>query len=137
MKYIINTDGGARGNPGPAAAALIIKTGDGKEISRKGIYMGIATNNEAEYLAVEKALETIILSPEKVSEIEIEIRSDSLLVVKQLANEWKIKNKRLKVYYQKIKELEEKIGKVVYMYIPRSQNFETDFIVNITLDRKN
>lgn len=136
MKYIINTDGGSRGNPGPAAAAFIIKTSDGERINQKGIYMGIATNNEAEYLAVEKALEALILSNDDTSKIEVEIRADSQLVVKQLSNEWKIKNQRLKTYHQNIKELEAKMGKVDYVYIPRTQNFEADLIVNITLDSK-
>lgn len=136
MKYIINTDGGSRGNPGPAAAAFIIKTSDGEKINQKGLYMGIATNNEAEYLAVEKALETLLLSHKNTSGIEVQVRTDSQLVVKQLSNEWKIKNARLKAYYQNIKELEVKIKNVNYVYIPRAQNIEADLIVNITLDSK-
>lgn len=137
MKYIINTDGGARGNPGPAAAAFIIKTSDGKEVKQKGIYMGVATNNEAEYMAVEKALEALMLSYDDTSGIDVEIRADSQLIVKQLLNEWKIKNDRLKAYYQNIKKLEVKMSKVNYVYIPRDQNHEADLIVNITLDSKN
>lgn len=135
MKYIINTDGGARGNPGQAAAAFIIKTDSGKKVNENGISMGIATNNEAEYLAVEKALEALILSNEDTSGIEVEIKSDSKLVVNQLSNLWKIKNERLRAYYKNIKVLEQKMAKVKYIFIPRTQNFEVDLIVNITLDK--
>lgn len=137
MKYIINTDGGSRGNPGPAAAAFIIRTTDGKEISRQGIYMGMGTNNEAEYSAVEKALESLVLSNDDTSGIEVEVRADSQLIVKQLSNQWKIKNGRLRAYHQNIKKLETKLAKINYVYIPREQNMAADLIVNLTLDSKN
>ncbi len=136
MKYIINTDGGARGNPGPAAAAFIIVSGDGKEIYQKGIYMGIATNNEAEYFAVEKAIETLIIFAGNTLEIEVELRADSELVVKQLSNLWKLKNERLKVFYRNIKQLEDRIENITYIYIPRAQNHKADLIVNTTLDNQ-
>lgn len=136
MKYIIYTDGGSRGNPGSAAAAFIIKSASGEKIFEKGIYMGIATNNEAEYTAVEKALEQIIKDHKDLPSISLEVRADSQLVVNQLSDEWKIKNDRIRVFYHKIKELEANFAGVTYKYIARALNFEADAIVNITLDNR-
>lgn len=135
MKYIIYTDGGSRGNPGHAAAAFVIKDADGKKLFEKGVYMGIATNNEAEYTAVEKALEFIIENNKDLSSIEIELRADSQLVVNQLSDEWKIKNDRIRVFYTKIKRLEVNFSDISYNYIARSLNFEADAVVNSTLDK--
>lgn len=134
MKYIINTDGGSRGNPGRAAAAFIIRDCVGKKIKQQGFYLGMATNNEAEYQAVVNALEFLTQPLSQGSKIEVEIKSDSQLVVKQLSDEWKIKDTRMRGFYNKIKELETKIGKVSYSYIPRTQNSEADLVVNMTLD---
>lgn len=136
MKYIIYTDGGSRGNPGPAAAAFIIKSNDGKKINEMGIFMGVATNNEAEYTAVEKALELLISENKNTSGIEVEIRSDSQLVVQQLSGNWKVKNEKIRGFYSKIKKLEANFAVVTYKYIARALNFEADTIVNKTLDKK-
>lgn len=134
MKYIIYTDGGSRGNPGPASAAFILKSAEGKKISEHGFYMGTATNNEAEYTAVEKAFEFIIKECKDLGSISLEIRADSQLVVNQLSDEWKIKNDRIRVFYNKIKGLEANFAGVTYKYIARALNFEADAIVNSTLD---
>lgn len=134
MKYIIYTDGGSRGNPGHAASAFIVTDDKGKKLEEKGYYLGLGTNNEAEYSAVEKALEFLINTYPDVNNADVEVRADSQLVVKQLLNLWKLKNERLRVFYNKIKNLENKIGRVNYKYIPRSKNKDADLIVNITLD---
>lgn len=134
MKYIIYTDGGSRGNPGNAASAFIITDEKGKKLEEKGFYIGTATNNEAEYLAVEKALEFLINTYKDVDKVNVEVRADSQLVVNQLLSLWKLKNERLKTFYYNIKDLENKIGNVNYKYIPRSENKNADLIVNITLD---
>lgn len=134
MKYVINTDGGARGNPGKAAAAFIIKDSDGKKIKQEGIFLGQATNNEAEYIAIVKALEYLTQSKLPHDNSKIEVRSDSQLVVRQLSNEWKIKDLRMKDFYCCIKRLEQEIGKISYIHIPRTENREADLMVNITLD---
>jgi ribonuclease HI len=134
MKYIIYTDGGSRGNPGHAASAFVIINSQNKKLEEKGSYIGLATNNEAEYQAVEKALSFFVNSYKDAKEAKVEIRADSQLIVSQLADKWKIKNDNLRSYYNQIKEHEKKIGQVEYKYIPRVQNKDADLIVNITLD---
>lgn len=134
MKFIIYTDGGSRGNPGHAASAFVLTDEKGKKLEEKGFYIGLGTNNEAEYTAVEKALEFLVNTYPDANNADVEVRADSQLVVNQLLNLWKLKNERLKVFYYNIKDLENKIGKVNYKYIPRSENKEADLIVNITLD---
>src|SRR3990172_6590234 len=127
-KYIIYTDGASRGNPGKAAASFIIKDDRGKVLIEKGFYLGMATNNEAEYQAVIMALSALL---EKIAPCEgnkVEIRSDSLLVVNQLSGEFKIKNPRLKVMTDKIKKMESEIGQINYIYIPRTENFRADYL---------
>lgn len=134
MKFIIYTDGGSRGNPGHAASAFIVTDDKGKKLEEKGFYIGTATNNEAEYTACEKALEFLINTYQDIDKANVEVRSDSQLIVNQLLNLWKLKNERLKTFYYNIKDLENKIGNVNYKYIPRSENKDADLIVNITLD---
>jgi ribonuclease HI len=130
---VIYTDGGARGNPGPAAAGFVIKNGD-TIVAEAGIYLGdFLTNNSAEYealfLALQKALE---LNLEKNS---IEARLDSKLVVEQVMGRWKIKEPNLKIQCAKIKGLIQKsFTKVTCVYIPREQNKRADALVNEALD---
>lgn len=137
MKYIIYTDGGSRGNPGHAAAAFVMKTEDEKTMLGEGFYLGIGTNNEAEYAAVLKALERVAADNENLGLIDIEFRADSQLVVQQLSDNWKVKNERIRNFYNRIKMLEEKFAGVNYKYIARALNFEADAIVNSTLDKRN
>lgn len=136
MKYIIFTDGGSRGNPGPAAAAFVIKNDKEEILLGEGVYIGVGTNNEAEYSAVVEALERVTKDNENPGSIEIEFRADSQLVVNQLMDNWKIKNDRIRIFYNKIKRLEENFARVTYKYIARELNFEADEIVNLTLDKK-
>jgi len=129
----IYCDGGARGNPGPAASAFIVRDESGKILHQQGFYLGIATNNQAEYSAVLKALEWV---SEKSSNSEIIFYLDSLLVVNQLKGSFKVKDPILKNENLKIKKLNSKFKLQIsnFVYIPRSQNFLADKIVNETLD---
>lgn len=134
MKLIITTDGGARGNPGPGAGAFVIFDLEGRKIAGEGKYLGVCTNNEAEYQAVILALEwmTDNLS-EKLPE-KIEFKADSKLVVEQLSGRFKIKNLRLQSLHAKVRELEKKFTGITYIYIPRAQNYQADKLVNEILD---
>lgn len=139
----IYTDGGARGNPGPAACGVVIKNeGDGV-ILKTSEYIGIATNNQAEYkaliLALEKAKE--ILSSDKgaksyVKNKDLECHLDSELVVKQLNGEYKIKNEGLKPLFAKARGLISDFNSVKFIYIPREQNKSADKLVNKELDSR-
>lgn len=132
MNLIIKTDGGSRGNPGPAACAFVAKDGSGNLREKCGKYLGVATNNVAEYEGVLLALGSL---PAKQGEIlkEIDFYLDSLLVVNQLKGLWKIKDENLKVLNLKIKDSTKNLT-VSWNHIPREENFEADALVNETLD---
>lgn len=125
-------DGGARGNPGPAASAFIVVSPDGKILVKKGVFIGETTNNIAEYKAVLFALEWLLDSRYSG---EVIFFLDSQLVVNQMTGKFKIKNKNLLDIVFKIKSLEKKFkGKIFYKSIPREQNKITDLLVNKTLN---
>jgi ribonuclease HI len=126
-------DGGARGNPGPSACAFVVKK-NGKTISSNSSYLGVATNNIAEYSAVDLAY-SWILGNGDVIDGKIFFYLDSELVTRQLIGIYKIKNQNLKIMYERIKEKESKINnKIIFISIPRDQNIESDLLVNKCLD---
>jgi ribonuclease HI len=129
-KVIINTDGAARGNPGPAAIGCTIKDEWGNLIASLCQRIGRATNNEAEYFAVIKVLEKAIASGAK----HVEIKSDSELVVKQINGKYRVKKATLKPLYQKVVQLIASLENFVITYVPREQNREADKLANKALD---
>ena len=135
MKLTIYCDGGARGNPGPAASAFAVEK-DGKVIYKNAKYLGSATNNIAEYIAVTLALGWLSKSSSIESRVSsIELILDSELVAKQLSGLYKVKNQNLKKLFDTAKDLEEKIKiKISYSVVPRTKNKLADFLVNETLD---
>lgn len=138
-RFIIYTDGGARGNPGPAAIAAIFRSCDDRNIGKEYVeVIGKATNNVAEYKAVIFALRKAkhLFSKEKAKEAEIEIRSDSELLVKQLKGEYKIKDKDLQPLFLEIWNLKQDFKKVDFVLIPRGDNKAADKLVNKVLDSK-
>ncbi|MBI2008704.1 ribonuclease HI family protein [Candidatus Amesbacteria bacterium] len=138
----IYCDGGARGNPGPAAAAFVIEDSTGKILHKQGFYLGIATNNQAEYHAVLESLKWITNNYYQLSnQLTINYYLDSLLVVNQLNNKFKTKNKILAEKFQEIRKYLDRLQKykikIIFNYISRSQNFLADKSVNQTLDSQN
>jgi ribonuclease HI len=133
MKFFVHTDGGARGNPGPAAIGVVIED-DRKKIIRKfGKRIGDATNNVAEYTAVAESLKAI--QPTAGESPDIEIFLDSTLVVNQLNGLFKIKDPTLRQLATGIRILEQEVGgEVHYNAVPREQNRRADFLVNHALD---
>jgi len=127
---IINTDGGARGNPGPGACGAVVKDQTGNIIRREGKLLGVCTNNEAEYHGLILGLETAL----ELGADSVEINMDSELVVKQLRGEYRVKEPRLGQLYTKAKALEQKFGEVRYFAVRRESNKEADAIVNQVLD---
>ncbi|HSX39195.1 MAG TPA: ribonuclease HI family protein [Candidatus Saccharimonadales bacterium] len=126
---ILNTDGGARGNPGPGAAAAVL-TDSGIVVSETAKYLGTCTNNEAEYQAIILGLHMV----SKMNVNEITCHLDSELVVKQLRGEYKVKNARLSEFFKEVKKLEKNFKSIKYVHVPRAQNEEADALVNKTLD---
>lgn len=131
-KLVIYTDGGARGNPGPAAIAVVVGE------KKYGEYIGKATNNEAEYRAVVLALTKArqILGKTKAKETEIEVRMDSELIERQLNGKYRVKEEDLKSFYIDAHNLCFDFKKVVFMHVPREKNMEADRLVNETLNRE-
>lgn len=137
-KLIVFADGGARGNPGPAAIGVAIKDVSGRTIKDYGEAIGKATNNEAEYRAVIFALQKIkaLLGKKKIGELSAEINMDSELVVRQLNGEYKIEEERLFPLFVKVWNLKMDFGEVKFRHVPREKNREADRLVNEALDKK-
>jgi len=135
------TDGGSRGNPGPAAVGWVIK-GDNETLVEKGKFIGRATNNIAEYTAVIEALKWLIFSSwSRLNRDQLApsiiFFLDSKLVVNQLNGFYKIKNDKLKLLVMEVRGLENKIErKIIYRFVPREKNREADRLVNEALDRE-
>lgn len=132
-KLLVYTDGGARGNPGPAAIGIYVLDEDGKEIFKLGKKIGEATNNVAEYKAVIFALE-MINKDENIKIKSIDFFIDSLLIVNQLNGYFKIKDGKLRELLFVVRQLEQKTKKnIFYHHIPREKNFIADSLVNSSL----
>ncbi|MBA7599601.1 Bifunctional protein [subsurface metagenome] len=129
-RVVIFTDGAAEPNPGPAAIGAIIKDKQGKLIDCISRYIGIATNNQAEYKAIISALEKAI----KLGATHVEINSDSELVVRQIIGRYRVKNAALRPLYQQVKQLQGLLEGFTITHIPREQNAEADKLTNTALD---
>jgi len=127
----IFTDGGSRGNPGISACAYVITDMQDNVVKNDGLYLGITTNNQAEYLAVKAALQAVVEFGAK----NLHFYLDSLLVVNQLNGVFKIRNRELWPINQEIKELIKGFDRVSFVHIPRELNKLADQRVNIILDQ--
>ena len=131
---IIHTDGGARGNPGPAACAFVADIGD-KTIMKGSAYLGKATNNHAEYHGVLLATDWLNKNYKTYQENKVTYYLDSELVVRQLSGIYKVKDKNLNEIFLQIKDLLKNIDlKIFYKHIPREKNSVADSLVNKELD---
>lgn len=137
-KLTIFTDGGARGNPGPAAIGVVIKDEKGKNLAQIYRKIGETTNNVAEYTAVVAALEWLrenLTITQLSDETMINFYLDSTLVVNQLNGLFKVKEGHLRDLLLKVRMLEQEINKEIrYFSVPREKNREADFLVNKALD---
>ena len=130
QKIIIYTDGGSRGNPGPSAVGVVINNKGYSE------YIGEGTNNEAEYRAVIFALKKTkaLMGKEKTKEAEIELKSDSELLIRQLNGEYKISEPRIQQLFIEVWNLRIDFGRINFTLIPREKNEEADRLANQALD---
>jgi len=130
VKAALYTDGGARGNPGPAAYGFVLEAEDGTVLAAEGRPIGSATNNVAEYsgliAGLRKALELQIPS--------VEVVSDSELMVKQMRGEYRVKNQALRELYDEAAALARRVGNVEYRHVKRGDNELADRLVNEALD---
>jgi len=128
-RLTIYTDGASSGNPGRASIGAVIRDGQGKTVSRISRSIGHATNNQAEYRAVIAALEEAA----RLGAGEVEIRSDSELVVKQLKGKYRVKKATLRPLYQKVVQLTGSLEAFTITHIPRTQNREADRLAHRAL----
>jgi ribonuclease HI len=126
----LSTDGGARGNPGPAAYAYVLETEDGTVLDARGEAIGVATNNVAEYRALVEGLRTAVARGVD----ELEVVSDSELIVKQMRGEYRIKNEALRALADEAEALARRVGLVTYTAVRREHNELADRLVNEALD---
>lgn len=135
-KIIVFTDGGARGNPGPAAIGVQFLDEAGVVLGELSETIGDATNNVAEYSAVKRALEHLVKTVEDAKTTELAFNLDSQLVERQLNGAYKIKDPHLKVFAEDINALRERFSSVSFHHVRREQNKEADRLVNEALDEK-
>ena len=128
--FIINTDGGARGNPGPAGIGVVICDGDNQVIAKHKAYIGEATNNVAEYKALILALEQAV----RLGSTDIIINMDSELVVRQMQGKYKIKEPQLKLLAAEVFKLSNGFAKISFIHVPREKNKQADKLVNEAID---
>lgn len=133
--YTVNTDGGARGNPGPAGIGFVI-TKDGETIKEGNAYLGETTNNQAEYQALIAALGELLnlVTPDERTNATIEVRMDSELAIKQIKGEYKVKDAGLKIQHAKVKELKAKFPHISFVHVLRADNARADELANEAMD---
>jgi probable phosphoglycerate mutase len=130
VKARLCTDGGARGNPGPAAYGFVLEAEDGSVLAARGEAFGVATNNVAEYRALIAGLEEAV----ELAVSDLEVVSDSELMVKQMRGEYRIKNAALRELAAEAGRLARKLPEVRYRHVRRHENELADSLVNQALD---
>jgi ribonuclease HI len=131
-KVKVFADGGSRGNPGPSSSGFVILNMEDKILVDRGVYLGITTNNQAEYTALKLALEECI----KMNVREVQVYMDSMLVVNQMNGLFKIKNRELWPIHGAIKQLAEQFKDISFQHVPREFNKLADAAVNRALDNE-
>lgn len=129
-KITIHTDGGSRGNPGPAAAGFILNDSDGNQLQAKSFFLGRATNNVAEYTAIVKALE----AAKEIGAKKLVVFSDSELLVRQINGTYKVKSEQIKPLFRQAVELLDEFVDCKINFVPRGENKEADKLVNQSLN---
>lgn len=126
------TDGGSRGNPGASAIGFVLMDMDDHIIKKEGVYIGITTNNQAEYQGLKAGLE----AAKEFGVREVDVYMDSLLVVNQMKGIFKVKNRELWPIYQSVKDMLPDFSKVTFSHVPRELNKIADGMVNECLDNQ-
>ena len=130
-KFIIYTDGGARNNPGPAGIGAVLMDENKNIVAEISEYIGLGTNNQAEY----KALLAAIRKARELKAEEVEFYLDSELVVKQMKREYRVKDKELAQIFLKIYNISLGFKKISFTHVPRELNKEADKLVNEAIDK--
>jgi len=131
MHLVIRTDGGSRGNPGPAGIGVVIENEKGKVLEEHAKFLGVKTNNQAEY-------EAVILGLERAKHLEaesVQVLADSELLVKQANGQYKVKHVNMKPLFAKMQRLIQQIGHVSFKHVRREQNESADALANRAMDQ--
>lgn len=141
MKLLLCTDGGSRGNPGPAAYGYVIQditqdlpagqAGAGKILEKCGNYLGVTTNNQAEYAGLINGLKWVV---QNYQDTYLRVQMDSLLIVSQVKGDYKVKHPDILPRYLEAMDLLGKLKSYTILYVPRAENALADELVNIALD---
>lgn len=136
MKYRIEADGGARGNPGPAGSGAVVRDAQGKVVAEVSEFIGHTTNNVAEYTALVRALEALAkMLGASASEASVAVYMDSKLVIEQMKGKWKVKHPNMKPLHAQADTLARKFASVSFSHIPREENGAADALANAAMDR--
>lgn len=136
MHFVLYADGGSRGNPGPAGAGALVRDEEGVQVVTVSEYLGVATNNIAEYTAVLMALEGLhALLGTSSTGATVEARLDSQLVVRQMNGEYKIKHPNIIPLAAKVKEVGRNFKSLTFTHVYREDNKEADALANEAMDR--
>lgn len=136
MRFTIYGDGGSRGNPGPAGSGAIIRNEAGEVVGTVSEFLGTTTNNVAEYTAVLRGLAMLAtMLGQKAKDAEVHVRMDSMLVIRQMKGEWKIKHPNMRPLAAKVSELVRLFGSVSFEHVYREHNKDADRLANEAMDR--
>ena len=137
-KFIVYTDGGSRGNPGPSAVGVVLADEKGRVLKKWGQALGVATNNQAEYQAVIFALKKLksLIGSKNAAVAEVEFRSDSELLVNQVQGRYKILDEKIQPLFIAVWNLKLDYKKVEFVSLSRGENKEADSLVNEALDQE-
>ena len=128
--WTVFTDGASRGNPGPSSIGAVVYDADGKEVHTVSRRLGRATNNEAEYQAVIAGLEAAL----GLGGGSVDLRMDSQLIVRQLEFRYRVRNARLRPFFERVVELRRQFESFQVTHVPREQNKRADELANLALD---
>ena len=130
--WMVNTDGGSRGNPGPAGAGVVVRDPSGEIVARGGSYLGSATNNVAEYEAMLWGMR----AARALGATSLLVRADSELIVKQMLGQYRVKNEGLKPLFLRAQELRRAFQDVTFQHVRREANVEADALANEAMDAR-
>jgi len=131
VRLIVEADGGARGNPGPAGyGAVVVDPGTDEVLAERAEGLGVTTNNVAEY----RGLIAGLRAAQELGAIDVEVRMDSKLVVEQMSGRWKVKHPAMQPLAREAAELVREIGQVAFRWVPRERNRRADALANQAMD---
>jgi ribonuclease HI len=130
QRLILRTDGGSRGNPGPAGAGVVIENTAGKVLAQGRAFLGQMTNNQAEYHALMRGLQAVA----RYQPVAVQVLLDSELVVHQMNGRYQVKDARLRPLYEQARQLAAALPEISFAHVPRSQNHRADALANEAMD---